>query len=182
MENLDKAIGSNIKRIRQEHNLSMDQVAELTGVSKSMIARIESGASIPTVTTLWKICNGLKVSFSTMLDDPTELDVVVNKDSLKSPTMNDSHELYTIIPFDVNKKFETYEMTVHSGASQTTGQHVGVIEEVIYILKGNLTMLINDKERHLIPGDVYKFKPDCDHTYKNEATEAVTFMVTVVYN
>jgi len=182
MDNLDKAIGQNIKRIRSEHNLSMDQVAELTGVSKSMIARIESGASTPTVTTLWKICNGLKVSFSTMLDDPTELDVVLNKEELKSPTLNDSHDLYALIPFDVNRKFELFEMVVHGQSKQITGQHVGVIEEVIYVLDGTLKLCIGGRERQLTKGDVYRFKPDKDHTYKNDEAESTRFMVTIVYS
>lgn len=182
MENIDKAIGKNIKRIRTSYSLSMDQVAELTGVSKSMIARIESGASTPTVTTLWKICNGLKVSFSTMLDDPTEMDMVQNKEALKAPTLNDSHELYAIIPFDVNKKFELYEMLVHPNSSQTTGQHVGVTEEVVYVLEGELLMSSAGKKRHLKKGDVYRFKPDGEHIYENDQNEPVTFIVVVIYS
>jgi len=182
VENLDKAIGKNIKRIRTSYNLSMDQVAEMTGVSKSMIARIESGASTPTVTTLWKICNGLKVSFTTMLDDPTELDVVLNKEELKAPTLNDSHDLYGIIPFDVNKKFELFEMVVYPESSQATGQHVGVSEEVVYILEGELTMVTGEKTRRLSKGDVYRFKPDSEHIYKNETKLPVSFMVAIIYS
>jgi len=182
VENLDKTIGQNVKRIRTDHGLSMDQVAELTGVSKSMIARIESGASTPTVTTLWKLCNGLKVSFSTLLDDPTDLDVIVNKEALKTPTQNDAHDLYAIIPFDINNKFELYEMVVHPRSSHSTGQHVGVSEEVVYIQKGQLTMLIGESERKLSVGDVYRFKPDISHTYKNEGYEPASLMVTLIYS
>lgn len=182
MAQLEKAIGRNIKRIRNEYGLSMDQVAELTSVSKSMIARIESGASTPTVTTLWKICNGLKVSFSTMLDDPTGLDVITHKALLKTPTLNDSHMLYGIIPFDAQKKFEVFEMTVHPKASQTTGQHIGVSEEVIYMLSGTLTIVIDQRERYLSTGDVYRFKPDRDHTYANDSTEPATFLSVIIYS
>jgi len=181
VEKIDKTIGQNIKRIRTSYGLSMDQLTELSGVSKSMIARIESGASTPTVTTLWKICNGLKVSFSTLLDDPTELDVIVHKESLKAPTMNNTHDLYAIVPFDVNKKFELYEMTVHPESMHTTAQHVGVSEEVVYVQEGNLTMLVGDKERKLSKGDVYRFKPEVNHTYKNERSVPVTIMVTIIY-
>ncbi len=182
MENLDKAIGKNIKNIRTSYNLSMDQVAELTGVSKSMIARIESGASIPTVTTLWKICNGLKVSFSTMLDDSTEMGVIQNKESLKATTLNDSHDLYALIPFDANKKFELYEMVVHPNASQSTGQHVGVIEEVVYVLDGELLMCSAGQTRHLRKGDVFRFKPDGEHIYENNQEQSVRFIVVLTYS
>lgn len=182
MESLDRTIGQNVKRIRTQRGLSMDQVAELTGVSKSMIARIESGASTPTVTTLWKICNGLKVSFSTMLDDSTELDVVVNKKSLKAPTINDAHDLYAIIPFDVNNKFELYEMILHPNMSHSTGQHIGVNEEVVFVQEGELIIVIDGSERRLSEGDVYRFKPDAYHTYRNEGVMAASFIVTLIYS
>lgn len=181
MEKIDQTIGQNIKRIRKSYNLSMDQLTKLSGVSKSMIARIESGASTPTVTTLWKICNGLKVSFSTLLDDPTGLDVIVHKESLKAPTMNNTHDLYAIIPFDVNRKFELYEMTIYPESMHSTDQHVGVSEEVIYIQDGDLLMIVGDKERKLSKGDVYRFKPELPHTYKNESMTATTLMVTIIY-
>lgn len=181
METIDKTIGQNVKRIRNSYRLSMDQLANLSGVSKSMIARIESGASTPTVTTLWKICNGLKVSFSTLLDDPVELDVIVHKESLKVATMTTTHDLYGIIPFDVNKKFELYELSVHPESSHSTAGHVGVKEEVIYIQEGSLTMIVGDKQRHLSKGDVYRFKPEVAHTYKNEGLGPVTIMVTIIY-
>lgn len=38
--------------------------AELSGVSKAMIGQIERGESSPTLSTIWKIANGLKVSFT----------------------------------------------------------------------------------------------------------------------
>jgi transcriptional regulator with XRE-family HTH domain len=159
----------------------MDQLAVLSGVSKSMIARIESGSSTPTVTTLWKICNGLKVSFSTLLDDVTELDVVVNKETLKAATVNNTHELYGIIPFDVNKKFELFQMVVHPRSEHSATQHIGVSEEVIFIQEGELTIIVEDRERKLAKGDVYRFKPEVNHKYKNEQSMPVTLMVTIIY-
>ncbi len=64
MENLTLVIGNKLKNIRNSRNLSLDDVAELTGVSKAMLGQIERGKSNPTVSTLWKISTGLRVSFS----------------------------------------------------------------------------------------------------------------------
>jgi Predicted transcriptional regulators len=64
---LDQLIAQNLKRLREERKLSLDRVAELTGVSKSMLGQIERGDSSPTVATVWKIANGLKVSFTTLM-------------------------------------------------------------------------------------------------------------------
>ena len=52
MTQLDKNIAFNLKRIRKSKNMSLDMLAERTGVSKSMLGQIERGESNPTVSTI----------------------------------------------------------------------------------------------------------------------------------
>ena len=52
-------IGKHLKNIRQNRELSLDEAAEMTGVSKPMLGQVERGQSSPTITTLWKIATGL---------------------------------------------------------------------------------------------------------------------------
>lgn len=54
MTQLDKNIALNLKRIRKSKNMSLDMLAERTGVSKSMLGQIERGKSNPTVSTIGK--------------------------------------------------------------------------------------------------------------------------------
>ena len=62
MEKLNFVISQNLKRIREDMHWSLDKLSQETGVSKSMLGQIERGESNPTVATVWKISNGLKVS------------------------------------------------------------------------------------------------------------------------
>ena len=67
-------IGDNLKRLRGRMGLSLSEVANMTGVSKTMLSQIERSESTPTISTIWKISNGLKVKFDTLLDTtPTHL-------------------------------------------------------------------------------------------------------------
>ena len=45
MSMLDKNIAANLKRIRKAKNMSLDRMAEQTGVSKSMLGQIEGGGN-----------------------------------------------------------------------------------------------------------------------------------------
>jgi transcriptional regulator with XRE-family HTH domain len=45
-------------------------VAKLTGVSKSMLGQIERSEVNPTISTMWKISNGLKASFTSLMSRP----------------------------------------------------------------------------------------------------------------
>lgn len=65
----DLNIGKRLKTARQNRNLTLDELAEVTGVSKPMLGQIERGQSSPTVTTLWKIATGMKIPFSSFLQE-----------------------------------------------------------------------------------------------------------------
>ena len=55
MEEIQLILAKNLKTIREKEKLSLEKVAQLTGVSKTMIGQIERGESSPTLTTIWKI-------------------------------------------------------------------------------------------------------------------------------
>ena len=52
-----------LKESRKARNLSLDALAELSGVSRSMVSQIERGESSPTVSTLWNLTQALKLGF-----------------------------------------------------------------------------------------------------------------------
>ena len=64
-----KIVAGNAKRIREEKKLTLDAAAALTGVSRSMLAQIEKGEVNPTISVLWKMANGYKVSFTSLVED-----------------------------------------------------------------------------------------------------------------
>ena len=59
MDYLSHNVSENLKRLRQSKGMSLDQVAEQTGVSKSMLAQIEKGTANPSLGVLGKITSGL---------------------------------------------------------------------------------------------------------------------------
>ena len=62
-------IAANAKRLREEKKLTLDAAANLTGVSRSMLAQIEKGEVNPTISVLWKIANGLKVPYTRLMEE-----------------------------------------------------------------------------------------------------------------
>ena len=57
------SLGENLKSTRNRMGLSLDEVSSMTGVSKTMLSQIERSQSVPTLATVWKIANGLKIKF-----------------------------------------------------------------------------------------------------------------------
>ncbi|TMV70167.1 helix-turn-helix transcriptional regulator, partial [Thioclava sp. BHET1] len=57
-------LAASLKAARRSKNLSLDAVAKLSGVSRSMVSQIERGESSPTVATLWNLTQALHVDFA----------------------------------------------------------------------------------------------------------------------
>ena len=65
---INTVVAENAKRLREEKRLTLDEAARLTGVSRSMLAQIEKGDVNPTISMVWKIANGYRVSFTSLVE------------------------------------------------------------------------------------------------------------------
>lgn len=68
--NIDyKTVGARIRKIRTDHNLTQEALAELVGISTSHVSNIETGTKQISLSTLIKLANSLKVSVDELLFD-----------------------------------------------------------------------------------------------------------------
>jgi len=182
MKNLNLIIGNKLKHIRNERNLSLNEVAKLTGVSKGMLGQIERGQSNPTVSTLWKIATGLKVSFSLFIDENQD-DLKVISQNVISPIIEDNNrmKLYPIFPFDANKGFEIFTIELEPGCNHISPPHNDGVEEYIIVTEGKIEITINDKRFLLERGNSIRFMANALHTYKNVNQNTSIFQNIVLY-
>ena len=67
-------IGEKIKDLRTAKEISIDELAERTGLTAGQIERIENNIDIPSLAPLLKIARALGVRLGTFLDDQSEED------------------------------------------------------------------------------------------------------------
>ncbi|NKF05621.1 helix-turn-helix domain-containing protein [Clostridium gasigenes] len=182
MKNLNLIIGNKLKSIRNERNLSLDEVAKLTGVSKAMLGQIERAQSNPTVSTLWKISTGLKVSFSFFVDEnQDDLKVIYQNDINPIIEENNKMKLYPIFPFDSNKGFEIFTIELGPGCNHISTPHNDGVEEYIIVTEGEIEITINDKKFILQKGNSIRFMANKPHSYKNINQDISVFQNIIFY-
>ncbi len=64
------SLGENIKRIRESKNITLENLAELTGISVSDCEKIEAGKRALTSSEIQSICKTLGVSFEALVTAP----------------------------------------------------------------------------------------------------------------
>jgi transcriptional regulator with XRE-family HTH domain len=182
MEDITLLAAQNLKRIRQEKKLSLDKLSELTGVSKSMLRQIEMGASSPTIATVWKISNGLKVSFTSLLSTPQPDTSVVQKTAI-TPLLEDNgkYRLYPIFPIEKDRRFEIYSIEIDKGGYLSAEAHPAGTQEFITAYQGELTVQVGDQEYRIAEGDSIRFRADRAHAYHNSGKGLAIINLVIHY-
>lgn len=182
LENLNSVISMNLKRIRGDKKLSLDKVAQMTGVSKSMLGQIERGESNPTITTVWKIANGLKISFTSLLNRQEPDTVIVTKEDVE-PMIEDNgrYKLYPFFPYEDGRRFEVYKVEIEKGGYLSAEPHRQETYEFITVFEGEITIRVDDKEYTVKKGDSVKFRADKPHAYHNSGNDKTKLSMVIYY-
>lgn len=176
MKELTSNIGNAIREIRQEMKLSLDTVSQLTGVSKAMLGQIERGESTPTISTLWKISSGLKVTISKFIAVPKEdLSLVKLKELEPVEEENGKMLLFNIFPFDPISGFDYFEIMMEPGCRHESLPHPNVSKEYVVVEDGCLEMIVNDETILVQQGEAFSFLGSATHTYVNPTDKIVRF-------
>ena len=70
-------IGKNIKKIRLNNNLTLQKLAEESGLTRSLISQIENGKANPSINTLKKLARTLNVSIGSFFNEDDDHNIVV---------------------------------------------------------------------------------------------------------
>lgn len=182
MSNLPSNIGEEIRRIRKEMKISLDTAAHLTGVSKSMLGQIERGESNPSISILWKISNGFKVTLSNFVSGTSEKHSVVHLHEL-NPIKEENGDmmLYNVFPFDPISGFDYFHIVINPHCRHESLPHANVANEYIVVIEGTLRMTVNEEVFLLEKGSAMSFIGNSKHIYENASDEKVVFQNVIRY-
>ncbi len=182
MDQINQNIGKNLNRVRKERNISLDKTSELTGVSKTMLGQIERGESNPTVTTLWKIANGLRLSFSSLISGDSPSVSIIKKNEL-NPLIesNGQYQVYPLVPFNVEKQFEVFAIALEPGCEHESEAHNPGVEEYIFVNEGTLDIVVGVETYVVDREDAITFQADRNHIYRNNGNGILKCTVLIHY-
>lgn len=179
MDSMNITVAKNIRRLREENKLSMDELSKLSGVSKSMLAQIERGDGNPTISTLWKISNGMKVPFDALTVRPKSPYEIVKTAEIQ-PLLEDGGRVknYSIFPDDENRRFAVYYLELAKDSYWESEPHLKGTTEFITIFTGKIEIIADGHKFVVEEGESIRFKADAAHSYQNIGKEpAVLHMI-----
>ena len=173
-------VAGNAKRIREQKKLTLEAAAAATGVSRSMLAQIEKGEVNPTISVLWKIANGYKVSFTSLVEIQDKAVSVIWEGE---PLVEDGGRYcnYPIFPFDEKTLFETYRIVIQAGGALEAQPHLMGAEEYITVFSGAVEITVGEETFALSRGDSIRFAAHVPHAYRNPGGETAELSMLIYY-
>ena len=164
MSNSNTFVGSKIKGLRETKNLSLEEIAERSGLTVEQITSIENDQNLPSLGPLIKIARALGVRLGTFMDDNDALGPIVTraKDREKDSSISFSNDAT-----DARKHME-----YHPLAQQKAGRHMEPFvidinpedspefqlsahegEEFIFVMEGEIEIVYGKETYNLKEGD-----------------------------
>ncbi|NVK61416.1 MAG: helix-turn-helix transcriptional regulator [Rhodobacteraceae bacterium] len=173
-------IPGRLKDARQAKGLSLDAVAKLSGVSRSMVSQIERGESNPTVATLWNLTRALQVDFAGLLDlgAPARAIEVIRADQAPVITGHGLGCHITILsePGKVGS-YEVYDIRFDAGGALESEPHGQGAREHLTVIEGALTIRSGEAEDTLRAGDTARYAADVPHAIRDCGEGARCFLI-----
>lgn len=171
-------LGNNLRAARKKKRISLQEIADNVGVSKSFLSQVENGKTWPSLSTLKEITTYLNISISSLLEEeqPSDLPVVTKEQRKRMRYSNGiTMEMLSIPqPF---KQIQPMHFSLEPGATSGEKKYRHFGQEFVYVLKGTLNINLADSSYVLHEGDSIYFESNTPHSFfnpsKSETTEAL---------
>jgi transcriptional regulator with XRE-family HTH domain len=171
-------IAERIHRFRTAEGLTLQELGDRAGVSPSTIHKIENGQTIPTISVLLKVANGLRRPATELFEGPTEEVVFrhLRPGEATSFRMRRGGVRVDRIAGAVPKaRVDLWRLVLDPGAGVGLDQRLSYEGEVIICVEsGTLDVTVEGECSKLATGDTLHFLTHHDHCWQNTGDTTAT--------
>lgn len=171
-EAISAALGQRIKALRARSGLTLEQLAQQSGVSRAMLSTIERGEKSPTLPIIVRIASGFGISLSSLLGaepDPSSVAVIRASQRLAFRDTETGFERWVLSPAHIDNGLEFVLHRLPPGRS--TGvlpAYPAPTEKYLTVATGTLTVVVDDQPHVLNTGDAMYFEVRAPYRFVND--------------
>lgn len=165
------SLGPVIRRERQRHELTLQQVADRSKLSVSYLSQIERNLLTPSVSTLKRIASALDIPAGDLMFAPQPgstrtMVAVMRKDERKRLAFPQSTISYELLTPDLRRRSSALWLRAEPGADSGPAlTHEG--EDIVIVLEGQLSVDVAGVWHELDAGDSIYFNSELSHRWAN---------------
>ena len=171
-------VGKRINKVRTDKKISLEQVANDTGISMENIKKIEAGKTIPPVGALLQIAKALEIDSGFLFRDQEE-QIQERKRAYDKRT--DNYAYTALTPGAAHKHLKAFKVIVDAGQEHKGVGYRHEGEEFVYVLRGRIEVSVGENISSLSAGDSLHFNSGVRHRMRNPGS-GETEMLVIVYS
>ncbi len=166
---LSGQLGKTVQRLRKAYNLSLSELAEQSGVAKSIISQIERNETNPTLATIWRISQALDVSIERVLATADDEPFIGKSTRADTPILvsDDGKMRLAIIGWIKTVEWlQWYEVQAEPGAVLDSDAHQRGSVECLSVIDGTFEVEIAGATQTARAGESLRYRCDRPHTVR----------------
>jgi transcriptional regulator with XRE-family HTH domain len=163
---LSGQLGKTIQRLRKAYNLSLSELAEQSGVAKSIISQIERNETNPTLATIWRLSQALDVSIERVLATSDEEPFIEKSSRADTPILvsDDGKMRLAIIGWIKTVEWlQWYDVHAEPGAILDSEAHQRGSVECLSVLEGEFAVEVAGVVQRAKTGETLRYRCDRPH-------------------
>lgn len=182
--NINAHLASRLRELRIERGLTLDALAERTGVSRSMISLIEREESSPTAVVLDKLAAGLGVTLASLFAEKESAVASPLARRADQRVWRDPDSGYlrrNLSPSGFPSPLELVEVILPAGArvAYDTGRRTVGVSQQIWIVEGEIELGLGDEIHRLFAGDCLCMDIERPTVFRNPSGEQARYLVAL---
>ncbi len=182
VEVLTAAVAGHVRSHRSARGWSLDELAGRSGVSKGMVVAIEAGRTNPSVGTLCRLADAFGVNIADLLEVAETRRVAISAADTAPVLWRGDHGGRAQLLRGLNEPdlIELWRWELGPGDRHGSPNHPPGTREMLHVLSGTLTAIIDGTAYEVGPDETIDFIADAPHEYRNDGVEITRVMMIVV--
>jgi transcriptional regulator with XRE-family HTH domain len=182
--NLHERIAARVRQLRSERAMSLEALAERSGVSRSMISLIERAETSPTAVVLEKLAAALNIALAALFEPhPIEAEPVSRRSaqvSWRDPASG--YVRRNVSPGGYPTPIQIVEIEFPPGAhvAYEAGTRQTPLHHQVWVLDGKIDVTVGEREYELSVGDCLAFVLDGPTAYRNPTRKPARYALVIV--
>jgi transcriptional regulator with XRE-family HTH domain len=180
----NQVLQDRVSQLRKKNKLTLDQLASLSGVSRSMLSQIERGQANPTLAVTFRIAQAFGISIGELVEqagNSANIDVVHADDPNNLFRVDEECKIRTLSPLHIEKNVEFYELKIAAKASLKSGAHFEGARELLTVTQGSARVDSGTTHCALGVGDSAHYRADQEHCIENTGMDELICFLVVTY-
>ena len=178
-------LGSLVRTLRRNADLTLEQLAAASGVSRAMLSSVERGDKSPTLPILGKIASGLGVTISELMGEQTPwvvASVTARRNRLVYRDDRTGIERHLLSPTHLDTGMEVVEHVLPAGQVFDGFPHVGVrTSKCVVAIEGQLTLELGNVVYALEVGDSLTFEVSGEYRFRNNSSRLCRYYLFMTH-